>query len=720
MNIQTMNTPEKLHQAIVKLLESSYSHENLVETYNDARKCAIGFRGIYSALPALPVYKDNPLDGLQDVMDWCIKSSEVVDDIVSDLERQTIIAVISQLKKLKDFPSRVLSVVNSKLREQAQKEARAKVEKEYKNLNDKVSRLELEKMPLIDKIKVIGELQLEEQEILRRETKEIVQIYLSKDSTFKDRLSQLNSEINEILETLDKLIGSNTPTGKLLDIYCKLKDIPLQQQFDNVGYAYCPIDDLTDVICNGCNRLYTSVDSIIKTFEEIQTKAEQQIGETLLQADFASLPKNREDRSNKRRTSIFNKDFFNNFIKATIKHLPYVGPYLFDVIYGVDGVKSQKKESNGSENKKLTKERNHHYIKAEGDIIAGGDIIVGDTVLKNSSVKKATKNKGVINKWYQSRTIQAALITSGFMLVAAVLTTPLWTPFINKLFGGSGKGTKISTALETSGKSSPAIITGGPNSPVTINYNSPEQEDLQEKGQAVIGEGVRLTEPEKTEVNQSKPQLIIKARDKVISPEETGGEVNQPVNKNIIRKKEPSIQPEEVEGKSVYELGAALLEIFKPKGNGANSLENLPDLPVIRTYWKRDLVCSDRFLLPDRASEIGRNAAYVAKFSFYYEAKQAGKYGFTIQQGQDLSGMSRCRLTIGGVEIVKSGQEPVCQGVCNLEKGFHRIEFWLFAGGGPFAGFWGITPATFRVKILTPDAFDAVPLTKDMMLLRKE
>ena len=33
-----------------------------------------------------------------------------------------------------------------------------------------------------------------------------------------------------------------------------------------------------------------------------------------------------------------------NFIKATIKHLPYCGAYLFDLIYGVDSVKTRKKE----------------------------------------------------------------------------------------------------------------------------------------------------------------------------------------------------------------------------------------------------------------------------------------------------------------------------------------------------------------------------------------
>ncbi len=314
MDTQTISTPEKLHQAIVKFLESNYSHEDLVGTYNDARKCVIRLRGDYSALPALPACKDNPLDGLQDVMDWCIKSSEIVDNIVFNLERQTIIATISQLKKLRDFPNRVLSLVNSKLKEQAQKEARAKVENEYKNLNEKALRLEREYKNLnvigvggrIEKswLEVMAELYLEEQKILRRETENAVQIYLSKDPTFKDKLSQLHDEeINEVFETLNKLVGSDTPTGKLLDIYCKLRDIPLQHQFNDVGYAYS-LNDLTDVIYSGCNRLYTSVDNVIKTFEEIQTKAEQKTDLASEQKKETEKPAETEQKTTTRRWGV--------------------------------------------------------------------------------------------------------------------------------------------------------------------------------------------------------------------------------------------------------------------------------------------------------------------------------------------------------------------------------------------------------------------------------
>jgi hypothetical protein len=274
MDIKTINTPEKLHQAISKFLQSDYSHENLVETYNDALKCVARFRVDYLALPTLP-RKDDHLYGLQDVMDWCNKSSKIVDDIISNLGRQTISKVISQLKILRDSVSRVPALVDNKLREQAQNEAWAKVENEYKNLNERASRLNVEEMPLTRRVNVFCELQQEQDKLTRRMTEDIVQIYLSKDPTFKDKLSQLHDEkINKAWVEFNKLIGSDTPTGKLFDTYCKLKDIPLQQQYDTVFYAYS-LNDYTDMICDGCKRLYTSIDALIKTFEEIQTKAEQ-------------------------------------------------------------------------------------------------------------------------------------------------------------------------------------------------------------------------------------------------------------------------------------------------------------------------------------------------------------------------------------------------------------------------------------------------------------
>ncbi len=172
--------------------------------------------------------------------------------------------------------------------------------------------------------------------------------------------------------------------------------------------------------------------------------------------------------------------------------------------------------------------------------------------------------------------------------------------------------------------------------------------------------------------------------------------------------------------KSVYEPGAALLEIFKIDPEK----REIPDLPVIRTYWKRDLAYSGFFPLPDHASKVGRNSPYVAKFSFYYEAKKAGKYGFTLIHFCDSGIFDRhqnaCKLTIGNVDIVEVSSEPVGQGVCDLKKGFHRVEFLLISKVPYWHDVPGKQMANFKVEIMTPDAFDTVPITKDMMLLKKE
>lgn len=188
----------------------------------------------------------------------------------------------------------------------------------------------------------------------------------------------------------------------------------------------------------------------------------------------------------------------------------------------------------------------------------------------------------------------------------------------------------------------------------------------------------------------------------------------------------------EEQSEAIYEPGAALLEIFK-----ADSIDKVSDLvPVIRTLWKRDLACtwlarsweqrenpwriSDNyrgaFLFPERARELGATpgfeyqAPYVARFSFYYEAKESGKYGFNIWHGRNT-----CRLVIGGSVVAEdSPKSSTTQGVCKLEKGFHRVEFWLISNidsndrNDPY----------FEIKVLSPDAFDAELITKDKLLMK--
>ena len=193
-----------------------------------------------------------------------------------------------------------------------------------------------------------------------------------------------------------------------------------------------------------------------------------------------------------------------------------------------------------------------------------------------------------------------------------------------------------------------------------------------------------------------------------------------------------SAEKTEKQDKIIYEPGAALLEIFK-----AESLDNIPDLPVIRTLWKRDLTCwgdrQDRenpwrinksyfgaFLIPERAFELGAkpgyefSAPYVAQFSFYYEAKESGKYSFTIMHSNNI-----CELKIGDISVVNAqiGQ-PAAQGICKLEKGFHRVEFYLMSNIYDSGSWMAGADSYFTVKVLSPNAFDAVPITKDMLLMK--
>jgi len=190
----------------------------------------------------------------------------------------------------------------------------------------------------------------------------------------------------------------------------------------------------------------------------------------------------------------------------------------------------------------------------------------------------------------------------------------------------------------------------------------------------------------------------------------------------------------EEQGESIYEPGAALLEIFK-----TDSIDKVSDLvPVIRTLWKHDLACTwsgksweqkenpwyvgsmistfiYTFLVPERYAEIGLENPYIARFSFYYEAKQSGKYGFNIWHGRNA-----CKLVIGDYVVAEDTystsfnyQSSTKQGVCKLEKGFHRVEFWLVSSLDAYRN-----DAYFAITVLTPDGFDAVPITKDILLMK--
>jgi len=162
---------------------------------------------------------------------------------------------------------------------------------------------------------------------------------------------------------------------------------------------------------------------------------------------------------------------------------------------------------------------------------------------KQTSVAKGKRDG---EKWYQSRAIQAALITAGVLLFVSIVGW-LIILYVNKSDGRSDVGTTISNKPEISGDFSPAITTTGPNSPSLVDYNTPGSKQLHAESPPIIGSGEELIQPEEIEgdVNQPKISPIFKIPDAAISPDETVGEVNEPKIPEFIKRKEKPIEPED-------------------------------------------------------------------------------------------------------------------------------------------------------------------------------
>jgi len=185
----------------------------------------------------------------------------------------------------------------------------------------------------------------------------------------------------------------------------------------------------------------------------------------------------------------------------------------------------------------------------------------------------------------------------------------------------------------------------------------------------------------------------------------------------------PQIHPQKpADTETTFTSGGAVLEVFRI--DPEKTEKPILDIPVVRTQWSRGLSHKGLVILPQRQAEIGkRGTPYAAKFSFYYHAKQRGKYAFTILQGKNY-----CGLQIGDTPVIRAQSDNTGsrQEELDLESGFHRMEFVLvsavpedFLGFGVGAFGSNKWDATFEVRVLPPDGFDSVPITRDMMLLKK-
>lgn len=159
---------------------------------------------------------------------------------------------------------------------------------------------------------------------------------------------------------------------------------------------------------------------------------------------------------------------------------------------------------------------------------------------------RVVEDKPSTEKWYQNRTIQAALIGLGGLLFVSIVGW-LIILYVNKSDGRSDVGTTISNEPEISGDFSPAITTTGPNSPAMVYYNAPGSKQLHAESPPIIGSGEELIQPEEIEGDVNRPKIspIFKIPERTIVPEETAGEVNEPKKSELFKRKEKQIEPED-------------------------------------------------------------------------------------------------------------------------------------------------------------------------------
>lgn len=136
-------------------------------------------------------------------------------------------------------------------------------------------------------------------------------------------------------------------------------------------------------------------------------------------------------------------------------------------------------------------------------------------------------------RWFQNRTIQAALISASVLVLVSVTG---W--FLNSRSPKKGaflqKNVSTSPDVQTRGNLSPAVVASGPNSQVNI-YLTPGQSEKRPE----------LGEPDVNQPEQSPVKDIQKLQ---VEPGEEVGAVDRPQSGPLIKKREPSIQPAETEG----------------------------------------------------------------------------------------------------------------------------------------------------------------------------
>lgn len=168
--------PEKLKN----VYDKAYAH--VCETWNDYD----------DILPKPPKHSDDCLTGAKSLLVWCSQADEAIYSIPLRIDPNILDEIIANLKKLGEIPNTARSFINENLWRKAWKP-------QHK----------------------------QESEPTLNSQQRAIQTYLALDDNFMDRLSGLKKDIIQATDSLNSLLASATPTGRLIHAYCKLTSRPL-------------------------------------------------------------------------------------------------------------------------------------------------------------------------------------------------------------------------------------------------------------------------------------------------------------------------------------------------------------------------------------------------------------------------------------------------------------------------------------------------------------
>jgi hypothetical protein len=311
--IEQSRTPESLYSAIEKY-SAAPENSSLETAYREAQNALIRFRKLYSKLPAKPNHQENPSAGLQEVMDWCVRSIDIIDHMVDDMDRKVIDGFISKLNKLKGLPASGFPKIHKDVWKKAEDRAQRICDK-YQTGKKRPRGLDTfnycsKRTIFLYTASIVSSLvdvadrkagrpnrwshllahnsittnplskQIEDAYTKMGFYRAVEKIYRLMDSDYTAALAKIEERISVVFEEWNKL--NDTTTGDMLNKYDELKGIKLQDRVVRLKSAYS-IDSIVDTALFGLNAnsvfggetRETLVDGLIETLHSISRKIKE-------------------------------------------------------------------------------------------------------------------------------------------------------------------------------------------------------------------------------------------------------------------------------------------------------------------------------------------------------------------------------------------------------------------------------------------------------------